>query len=46
MNTLALVAEEAGEGRLPPLGWGIGAFAILMLMLTIVLMFGKGRPHA
>lgn len=50
MNSVVVLAhgaaEDAGEGRLPPLGWGIGAFVILMLALIVVWTFGKGRPHA
>ncbi|WP_203433806.1 hypothetical protein [Jiangella asiatica] len=48
MKTLVLLAEEAhseSEG-FPALGWGLSAFAILLVLLLIVLSFGKGRPHA
>lgn len=45
MDTLVLAAEEASDG-LPAEVWGIGAFAILLLGLAAVLIFGKGRPHA
>ena len=27
----------------PPIAWGLGAFAILMLLLIITLTFGRGR---
>ncbi len=47
MNTVVLLAEEAhGDEGFPAIGWGIGAFIILLLMLTITLVFGKGRPHS
>jgi hypothetical protein len=47
MNTLVLVAEEShAEEGFPALGWGIGAFLILLSLLMIVLVMGKGRPHA
>lgn len=47
MKTVALLAEEAhAEEGFPALGWGIGAFGILVLLLLVTLSFGKGRPHA
>ncbi|WP_199521140.1 hypothetical protein [Jiangella anatolica] len=49
MNTVVLLAEEAhsssSEG-FPAWGWGLSAFGILVLLLWIVVSFGKGRPHA
>lgn len=47
MTTLVRLAEgtPVDEG-FPPIGWGLGAFAILATLLLIVLMFGRGRPHA
>ncbi|WP_169738876.1 hypothetical protein [Jiangella gansuensis] len=48
MKTLVLMAEEAhseSEG-FPAVGWGISAFAILVVLLLVVLAFGRGRPHA
>ena len=48
MDTVVLLAEEAhssSEG-FPAWAWGLSAFGILLLLLYIVLSFGKGRPHA
>lgn len=42
-----MLAEQAhAEEGVPALVWGGGAFVILVTLLTITLMFGKGRPHA
>ncbi|SDU58538.1 hypothetical protein [Jiangella alkaliphila] len=48
MDTVVLLAEEAhssSEG-FPAWAWGLSAFGILLLLLYIVLSFGRGRPHA
>jgi len=46
MYTLALLAEESPAEGLPAIGWGIGALAILLSLLIMTLVFGKGRPHS
>lgn len=47
MNMVVLLAEEAhGDEGFPAIGWGIGAFIILLSLLAITLIFGKGRPHS
>ena len=47
MNTVVLLAEEThSEGGFPALGWGLSAFGILLLLLALVWVFGRGRPHA
>ncbi|SDT47837.1 hypothetical protein [Jiangella sp. DSM 45060] len=49
MDTVVLLAEEAhsssSEG-FPAWAWGVSAFGILLVLLLIVLSFGKGRAHA
>ncbi|WP_174255966.1 hypothetical protein [Phytoactinopolyspora mesophila] len=48
MEKVVLLADEAhanGDG-FPAEGWGIGAFVILLALLAVTLVFGKGRPHA
>lgn len=48
MDTVVLLAEEAhasSEG-LPAWVWGLSAFGILVMLLLVVMSFGKGRPHA
>ncbi|WP_157575043.1 hypothetical protein [Jiangella muralis] len=49
MDTVVLLAEEAhsssSEG-FPAWAWGLSAFGILLLLLYIVLSFGRSRPHA
>lgn len=47
MNTIALHAAEAGT-ELPVPAWVYGAstLAVLLLMLIMVFVFGRGRPHA
>lgn len=48
MDTVVRLAEDVHEesGGVPPLVWGAGAFGILVLLLVITLIFGRGRPHA
>lgn len=48
METVLRLAEEthADEGGFPAIGWGLSAFGILVALLVVVLVFGKGRPHA
>lgn len=48
MDTVVRLAEEvhAEEGGVPPIVWGAGAFGVLVLLLFITLIFGRGRPHA
>ncbi|WP_298321766.1 hypothetical protein [Haloactinopolyspora sp.] len=47
MNTVVLLAEQAhGDDGFPAWGWGVGALTILLVLLIITLIFGKGRPHA
>ncbi|WP_158542837.1 hypothetical protein [Phytoactinopolyspora halophila] len=47
MQKVVLLADEVhgDEGGFPAEGWGIGVFLILMMLLTVTLVFGKGRPH-
>lgn len=40
---MAVETEERIDTAAPPLVWGIGAFAILLLLLLGTLVFGKGR---
>jgi hypothetical protein len=46
MTALAKAAEETTELPVPPIVFGLGAFALLGVLLLGVLMFGKGRPHS
>ncbi len=43
--TLGLIALET-ELPLPPLAFGLIAFAIFILLLLVTLGAGKGRPHS
>ena len=42
----ALAAEDTHELPVDPIVFGLGAFAILGVLLLGVLVFGKGRPHS
>ncbi|HEY8454261.1 MAG TPA: hypothetical protein VIL34_01595 [Actinopolymorphaceae bacterium] len=44
----ATVVAEAPHRELPApsLVYGIGVFAVMLVLLLITLGFGKGRPHA
>lgn len=48
MLLTTVLAQAAAETELPvpPIVFGLGAFAILSALLLGVLMFGKGRPHS
>jgi len=48
MLLTTVLAQAATETELPvpPIVFGLGAFAILSALLLGVLMFGKGRPHS
>jgi hypothetical protein len=42
----ALAAEEKTRDLpAPPVVYGIVVFAIFVVLIVAVLMFGKGRPH-
>jgi len=41
-----VASEELRELPIDPLYFGIGTFAILLVLLVGLLMFGKGRPHS
>jgi uncharacterized membrane protein len=42
----ALAAEEKTRDLpAPPIVYGIAAFAVFVVLIVAVLMFGKGRPH-
>jgi hypothetical protein len=43
---LMLSAEETRHLPAPPIVIGLLAFCLLLVMLSGVLMFGKGRPHS
>ena len=46
MNMVLRLAEEThSEEGFPAWGWGVGALAILMVLLLVTLVFGKGRSH-
>ncbi len=40
------VEEGHNDIGVPALVWGVGAFGLLVLLLLITLMLGKGRPHS
>lgn len=41
-----LMSEVVNELPVEPIWFGVGAFALLLTLLVITLVFGKGRPHA
>ncbi len=44
---LATAVEEGhNDIGVPAVVWGVGAFGLLVLLLLITLMLGKGRPHS
>jgi hypothetical protein len=45
-ENLAATGHSGIELPVPPIWIGIGAFAFLLVLLAVVLGFGKGRPHA
>ena len=42
----AMPAEDTHQLPVDPIVFGLGAFAILGVLLLGVLVFGKGRPHS
>jgi len=44
-QALLLASEAENELPLPPLGIGLIALGILLALLVITLIFGKGREH-
>ncbi len=48
MDWLVAVAPPEHEREIvaDPIVFGVVAFVILLILLTGVLMFGKGRPHS
>lgn len=46
LNTLAIVAAEAGEPAISPYAVGAVALVILFGMLFAVVAFGGGREHS
>jgi hypothetical protein len=46
-SDLTLAAEEQlRDLPAPPIVFGLVTFAILLVLLVGLLMFGKGRPHS
>ena len=43
---LAAAAEGHRQLPVPPWAIGLGAFVLLLVLLMITLLFGKGRPHS
>jgi hypothetical protein len=44
---VALAAEEKTRDLpVPPIVYGIAAFAVFVVLIVALLMFGKGRPHS
>jgi hypothetical protein len=41
-----LMSEVVNELPIEPLWFGVFALVLLMALLAITLVFGKGRPHA
>jgi hypothetical protein len=41
-----LMSEVVNELPIEPLWFGVVALGLLMALLAITLVFGKGRPHA
>jgi hypothetical protein len=41
-----LMSEVVNELAVEPIWFGVGAFVLLMALLAVTLVFGKGRPHA
>lgn len=41
-----LMSEVVNELPVEPIWFGVGALALLLALLVITLVFGKGRPHA
>lgn len=46
MTTIVSQTAEAAEESIPTWVVGAGALAILLALLLITLVYGKGRPHA
>jgi len=40
-----LMSDVVNELALEPVFYGAGALALLLTLLVITLVFGKGRPH-
>ncbi len=41
-----LTSEVVNELPIEPIWFGVGALVLLMVLLAVTLIFGKGRPHA
>jgi hypothetical protein len=46
LTTVWAQGAETHEPAVPPMVFGLVAFAILSVLIVAVLMFGKGRPHS
>lgn len=47
MQLISLAAEEhTRDLPAPPIVYGLVTFAILLVLMVALLMFGKGRPHS
>jgi hypothetical protein len=46
LMSLAAAAEETRDLPVPPEVIGLIAFALLLSLMAVLLMFGKGRPHS
>lgn len=42
----AAVERSHNDIGVPAPVWGVGAFGVLVLLLLITLMLGKGKPHS
>jgi hypothetical protein len=41
-----LMSEVVNELPIEPVWFGVGALVLLLALLAVTLIFGKGRPHA
>jgi hypothetical protein len=46
ITSLAADGEHLRDLPVPPIVIGVGTFVLLMMLITVVLIYGRGRPHS
>jgi hypothetical protein len=46
IDAVLAAEEKTRDLPAPPIVYGIVAFAVFVILIVAVLMFGKGRPHS
>jgi hypothetical protein len=46
ITSLAAEGEQLRDLPVPPIVIGGGTFVLLLMLITVVLIYGRGRPHS